>query len=76
MKIKHSVSCPSYKVWENFFWKKALHGGTNVFAQIYSGMFYMGTNDQIKQVGEIMVKRFQRSSQVTLPLNDPDLGYW
>ena len=35
----------------------------------------MGTNDQIKQVGEIMIKRFQRSSQVTFPPNDPDLGY-
>ena len=28
------------------------------------GMFYMGTNDQIMQGGMLMVKRFQRSSQV------------
>ena len=28
-------------------------------------IFYMGTNDQIMQVGKLMVKRFQRSSQVT-----------
>ena len=74
MNIKHSVSSPSYIVWGKFFCKKALHGVTNVFGQIYSGMFYMGTNDQIKQVGEIMVKTFQRSSQVTFPPNDLDLG--
>ena len=47
MKIKHSVYSPSYKVWGNFFLKKTLNEGTNVFEQIYGGMFYMGTNDQI-----------------------------
>ena len=39
------------------------------------GVFYMGTNNQIMQGGKLMVKRFQRSSQVSFPLNDPDLGY-
>ena len=75
MKIKHSVSSPSYKIWGNFFRKKALHGGTNVFAQIYGEMFHVGTNDQIMQRGELMVKRFQRPSQVSFPLIDPDLSY-
>ena len=35
----------------------------------------METNDQIMQGGKLMVKRFQRSSQVSFPLIDPDLGY-
>ena len=65
MRIKHSVSSTSYKVWENFFCKKVLHGGTNVFGQIYGrvgGLFYMQTNDQIMQRGKLIVKRFQRPS--------------
>ena len=37
-------------------------------------MFYMGTNDQSMH-GEKLVKRFQRSSQVSFPLTDLDLGY-
>ena len=42
--------------------KKTLHGGTNVFEEIYGrGMFCMGTNDQImKGEGELRIKRFQR----------------
>ena len=59
----------------NFFRKKALHGGTNVFGQIYGGIFYMETNDQIMQMGKLIVKRFQRSSQVSFSLIDPDLCY-
>ena len=58
-----------------FFPKKALHGGTNIFEQIYGGMFYMGTNDQSMQGEKLVVKRFQRSSQVSFPLTDLDLGY-
>ena len=60
---------------EELFYKKALHGGKNFFGQIFWEMFYMGTNDQIMQGGELMVKRFQRSSQVSFSLIDPDLGY-
>ena len=37
LKIKHSVSLSSYKVWGNFFHKKALHEGTNIFGQIFFG---------------------------------------
>ena len=48
---------------------------TNVLGVNYGGMFYTGTNDQIMQAGKLMVKRFQRSSQVSFPLTDPDLGY-
>ena len=33
-------------------------------------------NDQIKQGEKLMVKRFQRSSQVMFHLIDPDQGYW
>ena len=72
MKIKHSASTPPYKL----FCKKALHGKTNFLGQICWGMFYMWTNDQIIQGGKLMVKRFQKSSQVSFPLIDPDLGYW
>ena len=60
-----------------FFWKKALHGGINFLWQIYGGIFYMGTIDQVMQGqgGELLVKRFQWSIQATFPLIDPDLGY-
>ena len=62
---------------ELFFLKKALHGGTNIFEKIYGGggMFYMGTNDQSMQGEKLVVKRFQRSSQVSFPVTDLDLGY-
>ena len=63
MKIKHSVSSPLYKVWGNFFRKKALCGKT-FFRKIYWRMFYMGTNNIIMQGGKLMVKSFQRSSQI------------
>ena len=49
-------------------------GGQTFFGQIYGGTFYMGTNDQIMQGGELMVQRFERLSQVSFPLSDPDLG--
>ena len=65
MKIKHSVFSPLYKVWETVFSRKTLHGKRNVFRPIFWGMFYMGNNDQIMQVGVrtrwlLMGKRFQR----------------
>ena len=66
LKIKHSVSSPPYKLQGNFFLKKALHGGPNFFGQIFWGMLYMGISDQIMQGGKLMVKRFQRSSQVSV----------
>ena len=47
MKIKHNVSSP--KSMGRLFLKKALHGGAHSFGQIYGGMFYMETNDQIMQ---------------------------
>ena len=66
LKIKHSVSSSSYKVWEKFFHKKVFHGGTNIFGKIFGGTFYMEAYDQIKQGLKLIVKRFQRSSQVSL----------
>ena len=69
------VSPLPYKVWGNFFRKKALHGETNVFEKIYGRKFYIRTNDQIMKGGKLMVQRFQRSRQVVFPLIDPDLGY-
>ena len=56
---------PPCKVWGPFFDKKALHGRTNYSGQIFRGMFYMGTNDQIMQGKKLMVKKFQRLSQVS-----------
>ena len=53
MKIKHSVSSPPYNVRGNVFCKKALHGGTKLFGANLWAMFYMGTNDQIMQVGKL-----------------------
>ena len=58
LKINHSVSSRPYKVWGNVFDIKALHGGKNFFEEIFLGMFYMETNDQIMQGGKLMVKRF------------------
>ena len=54
-------------------------GEQTFYRKIYGGMFYMGTNGQIMQMvgmGELMDKRFQRLSQVSLPHIDPELGYW
>ena len=56
---------PSYKVWGSFFNRKALYEEQTFFGQIVGGMFYMRANDQIMQGGKLMVKRFQRSSQVS-----------
>ena len=53
MKIKHSVSFPLYKAWGKCFCKNVLHGETNFLGQIYGGMFYMETNDQIVHRGEL-----------------------
>ena len=39
MKTKHSVSSQT-----NY---GALHGGTNFSGQIYRGLFFMGSNDEI-----------------------------
>ena len=49
MKIKYTVSSRPTKYGQTFFVKKLCIGGTNFFGQIYRGMFYMGTNDQIVQ---------------------------
>ena len=38
-KRKHSVSSPPYKVWGNFFRKKALDGGTNFLGKFMRGCF-------------------------------------
>ena len=34
--------------------------GEQTFGQMFGGMFYMGTNDQIMQGSKLMVERFQR----------------
>ena len=67
MKIKHSVSSSLYRVSGDFFRKNLLHGGKNLFT--------WGLNDQSMQGEKLVVKRFQRSSQVSFPLTDLDLGY-
>ena len=40
-------------------------GEQTFFGKSFWGMFYMGTKDQIMQGGKLMVKKFQRSSQVS-----------
>ena len=37
------------------------------FGQIFWGMFYMGTNDQIMQVGKLMVKSFKGWVKLAFP---------
>ena len=55
MKIKHSISSapqpPPPTTYGGLFSQKALHEATNFLGQIYGGMFYIGTNDQIIQGG-------------------------
>ena len=56
----------------NFSHKKALHGGTNFFGEIFlGGLFYVGTHDQIMQGGKLMLNRFQRPSQVSFSFHWP-----
>ena len=76
LKIKHSVSSSSYKVWGNFFHKKALHGGTNFFWQIFGGIFYMGTNDQIMQGGSYWLKGLNVWFKLVFPIIYLDLCNW
>ena len=68
MKIKHSVSSPPTK-YEGTFFAKKLCMVERFWANLW-GMFYMGTDDQIMQGGMLMVKRFQRSSQVRARLHE------
>ena len=49
MKVKHSISNISPKVWGTFFLKKLWKGEKNIFGQICGGLFYMDCNDQIMQ---------------------------
>ena len=63
---------------ELFFLKKLCTGEQTFLSKFMGGgegMFYMGTNDQSMQGEKLVVKRFQRSSQVSFPLTDLDLGY-
>ena len=71
LKIKHSVSSPPFKIWEDFFHRKALHEGANFFGQIFRGMLYKGTDDQIMQRGKLMIKKFIRLSQVSFSSHWP-----
>ena len=49
-----------------------MYGGTNFLGQIFWGMFYICTNDQIMEGGKLMVKRFQKLSQVSFSYH----GLW
>ena len=62
------------KCGRTFFAKKLCMGSKLFWANLW-GVFYMGTNDQILQGGKLMVQRFQRPSQVSFPVIDPDLAY-
>ena len=75
IKIKHTVSSRPTKYGETFFVKKLCIGGTNFFGQIYRGMFYMGTNDQIVQGESLRLLRSfkDRVKLVFLSLTLPEL---
>ena len=65
---------------ELFFLKKLCTGEQTFLSKFMGGgggggVFYMGSNDQSMQGEKLVVKRFQRSSQVSFPLTDLDLGY-
>ena len=51
----------------------ALHGRAKFFGKMFGGIFYMGTNDQIIQGGNLMVKRFKGRIKLVFPLTDSDL---
>ena len=53
---------PPTKYGGTFFIKKLCIGEQTFFGQIFWGMFYMGTIDQIMQGGGVNGKRFERSS--------------
>ena len=48
-----------------FFIKKLCMGEQPFLGNFLGGMFYIRTKDQIMQGGKLMVKRFQRSNQVS-----------
>ena len=73
LKIQHSVYSTPYKVWGTFFKKKSFAWRTNFFGQIFWGMFYIGTNDQIMQE---WLRGFKGRVKLICPFIDPDLGYW
>ena len=60
LKIKHSVSSPRTKYGGTFFRRKLCMGEQTFLGKFFGR--YFGTNDQIR----LMVKRFQRSSKVSL----------
>ena len=74
MKIKYGVSLLPANYRGTFF-EKMLCMGEQTFLGKFMGVFYVGTNDQIMQEWNLMVKRFQRTSQVSSPLIYPDLAY-
>ena len=49
--------------------------GEQKFWGKFMGGVYVGTNDHM-QGWNLMVNRFQRMSQVSSPLIDPDLAYY
>ena len=60
---------------EAFFVKKLCMGkqifkGANLWGNVLPGDYRLDL-----AMGELMVKRFQRSSQFNFPLIEPDLGY-
>ena len=64
LKIKHSVSSHPTKYGGTFFIKKLCIGEQTFLGKFFWDVF-MGTNDQIMQGGKLMLKRFQRLSQVS-----------
>ena len=63
------------KYGETFSVKKLCMGEQTFSGQIYGRIFYTWNNDQIRQGWMLIDERFQRLSQVSFPLIDPDQGY-
>ena len=74
MKIKHSVSAPP----TNYGWTFVIKKVCIAWVGNKRGMFKLGLMIRSCKGGRevLMVKRFQRSSQVSFSLIEPELAYW
>ena len=67
LKIKQCLPSPT-KYGENVFIEKLCMGEETFLGEIFGGMFYMETNDQIMQGGKLMVKSFKGRVKLVFPL--------
>ena len=65
LKIKHSVSSPPAKYWGTFFIKKLCMGEQTFLVNLFLGCFTWGLMIRSCKGRKLMVKKFERLSQVS-----------